>query len=359
MAVEKISIEAFIEFSKKYPVLDVRSPGEFAHAHIPGAHSLPLFTDDERRIVGTAYKQESREKAIKIGLQYFGARMVQIVEGIEHVTGFSKKDIEDGKEKTVLVLCWRGGMRSAGIAWLLDLYGFKVLTLSGGYKAFRRWVLQQFEKSYSFKVIGGYTGSGKTDMLQYLKAMGETIIDLEALACHKGSAFGNLEESKQPSQELFENMLALALYEGRCKQQAIWIEDESQRIGDVNIPTKLYRSKQSMPVYFIDVPFEWRLKFITSQYGKFEKEHLINAIVRINKRLGSLETKTAINYLAEDDVEKCFAILLRYYDKYYEKGLLELCENAKRQISKVYSSDVTAETNARLILKISENILEQ
>ena len=357
MAVEKISIERFIEFRKKYPVLDVRSPGEFAHAHIPCAHSLPLFTDDERKIVGTAYKQESRESAIKIGLQYFGTRMVQIVETIEHLTGLSKKDIENGKKKTVLVHCWRGGMRSAGIAWLLDLYGFKVLTLSGGYKVFRRWVLQQFEKSYSFKVIGGYTGSGKTDMLQHLKATGETIIDLEALACHKGSAFGNLEESKQPSQELFENMLAIALYEGTCNEQTIWIEDESQRIGDLNIPTKLYRYKQSRPVYFIDVPFEGRLRFIVSHYGKFEKEHLINAIVRINRRLGSLETKTAINYLVEDDIEKCFAILLRYYDKYYEKSLLELCENTKRQIHKIYCSDVNVEANAQLILEVFENIL--
>ncbi|HEY2350077.1 MAG TPA: tRNA 2-selenouridine(34) synthase MnmH [Puia sp.] len=359
MAVEKISIECFIEYIKKNPVLDVRSPGEFTHAHIPCAHSLPLFTDDERKIIGTAYKQESREKAIKIGLQYFGTRMVQIVETVEPLTESSKKEPEVGHGKTVLVHCWRGGMRSEAVAWLLDLYGFKVLTLSGGYKVFRRWVLQQFEKSYSFQVIGGYTGSGKTDMLQHLKATGETIIDLEELACHKGSAFGNLESSKQPSQELFENMLALALYKARCKQQTIWIEDESQRIGDVNIPAKLYRSKQSGPVYFIDVPFEERLKFITSQYGKFEKEHLINAIVRINRRLGSLETKRAINYLVEDDIENCFAILLRYYDKYYEKSLSDLCENTKRQIYKIHSPDVNAETNAQLLLKTSYNILEQ
>ena len=223
---------------------------------------------------------------------------------------------------------------------------------------YRRWVLQQFEKSYSFNVIGGYTGSGKTDMLQHLKATGETIIDLEALACHKGSAFGNLEDSEQPSQELFENMLALALYEATFKKQIIWIEDESQRIGDVNIPTKLYRSKQTMPVYFIEVPFEERLKFITRHYGKFQKEHLINGIVRIHKRLGSLETKTAINYLLEDDKEKCFAILLKYYDKYYEKSLLELGGDTKRLINKIHCSDVNAGKNAQYILKIFENILD-
>ena len=356
MAVEKISIETFIELRKKYPVLDVRSPGEFGHAHIPSAHSLPLFTDEERKIVGTAYKQESRERAVKIGLQYFGTRMVQIVETAERLTGLTKKDIEDGNKKTVLVHCWRGGMRSAGIAWLLDLYGFKVLTLSGGYKVFRKWVLQQFEKSYSLKVIGGYTGSGKTALLQYLKARGEAIIDLEGLARHKGSAFGNLEDSKQPSQELFENQLAVALYEASCKQQTIWIEDESQRIGYVNIPTKLYRSKQLMPVYFIEVPFEDRLKFIITHYGQFEKERLINAILRINKRLGSLETKTAVNYLAEDNIEKCFAILLIYYDKCYEKSLFELYENTKRKMKKIQCTDVNAEVNAQRILKLFENI---
>ena len=135
-----------------------------AHAHIPGAYSLPLFTDEERKVVGTAYKQQSRQQAIKIGLKYFGTKMPEMVEQVETIYASHTKGkiTEDANQKkTVLVHCWRGGMRSAGVAWLLDLYGFKVYMLAGGYKFFRRWVLHQFDKEHPLNVIGGYTGSGK------------------------------------------------------------------------------------------------------------------------------------------------------------------------------------------------------
>jgi tRNA 2-selenouridine synthase len=357
MAVEKISIETFLALRKTHPVLDVRSPGEFAHAHIPGAYSLPLFTDEERKIVGTAYKQESREKAIKIGLQYFATKMVQIVEIVEELAALRETVVTDDKKKTVLLHCWRGGMRSAGVAWLLDLYGFKVCTLSGGYKVFRRWALQQFEKKYNFKVISGYTGSGKTEMLQALKTRGENVIDLEALACHKGSAFGSLGQSAQPSQELFENMLALQLSEVGERERRIWIEDESQRIGHINIPAPLYQCKQAMPFYFVDIPFEERLQHIINDYGKFDKEKLMDAIMRIKKRLGSLETKNAINYLLEDDMKNCFSVLLKYYDKWYSKSLLKSGENSAHHINRINCDTVDPAYNASLILKTFENII--
>src|SRR5690348_9334071 len=129
MPIKKLSITEFLKLSHQHPVLDVRSPGEYSHAHIPGAYSLPLFTDEERKVVGTTYKQQSREAAIKVGLDYFGPKMRSMVEEVE-------KLCEKRGGKTVLVHCWRGGMRSAGVAWLLDLYGFKVYTLVGGYKFF-------------------------------------------------------------------------------------------------------------------------------------------------------------------------------------------------------------------------------
>ena len=171
MAVSKLLIDEFIQLSKQYPVFDVRSEGEYQHAHIPGAYSLPLFNNEERKIVGTAYKQESKQKAIKIGLKYFGVKMVKIVEAVEKIT-------EEANSKTVMVHCWRGGMRSAGVAWLLDLYGFKVYTLVGGYKTYRNWVLNQFELTYPIQIVGGYTGSGKTEVLQELSNRGELVIDL-------------------------------------------------------------------------------------------------------------------------------------------------------------------------------------
>ena len=217
MAIQKLTIAEFLQLAKQHPVLDVRSPGEYIHAHIPGAISLPLFTDEERKVVGTAYKQQSRQAAIKIGLDYFGVKMRKMVEEVElKLTGKQKNSAnEQPSTNNVLIHCWRGGMRSAGVAWLLDLYGFKVYTLVGGYKAYRKWVMQQFEKEYDFKIIGGYTGSGKTLVLQQLAKQQQAVIDLEALANHKGSAFGALGQSPQPKQEMFENLLAAALSEQR------------------------------------------------------------------------------------------------------------------------------------------------
>ncbi len=321
MAVEKTDIKSFLELARKFPVLDVRSPGEYVHAHIPGAVSFPLFTDDERKIVGTAYKQKSREEAIKIGLDFFGPKMRRMVELAESIAIRDQFPATIGEPKTLLVHCWRGGMRSAGVAWLLDLYGFKVFTLTGGYKAFRRWVLEQFDKTYNIKVLGGFTGSGKTHVLHALNKKNETVIDLEALANHKGSAFGNIGMPQQPSQELFENKLALALFTAAEKPQSIWLEDESQRIGDVNIPIHFWRQMREKPLYFLDIPFEERLQHIIKEYGPLNKESIVNAIIRIKKRLGGLETKECINALLEDRTEDCFRILLNYYDKWYLKGM--------------------------------------
>ncbi|MDB5191255.1 MAG: tRNA 2-selenouridine(34) synthase MnmH [Segetibacter sp.] len=316
MPVQKIDVTQFLALAKEYPVLDVRSEGEYVHAHFPGALSLPLFTNEERKVVGTAYKQQSREEAIKIGLRFFGVKMVEMVEAVE-------KLVVERPNKNIVVHCWRGGMRSAGVAWLLDLYGFKVYSLVGGYKAFRQWAVRQFEVPYPFKILGGYTGTGKTFILQELQKKGEVTIDLEGLAGHKGSAFGNIGLPVQPTQEMFENSLALVIYEKTSVlgSKFIWLEDESQRIGSVNIPAPLWRQMRSAQVTFLDVPFEERLLEIMKGYGSCEKEKLVNAIMRIQKRLGGLETKTAINFLLENNYKDCFAVLLKYYDKLYLKGL--------------------------------------
>lgn len=357
MAVQKITINDFLQMPRNYLLLDVRSPSEFAHAHISGATSFPLFSDEERKVVGTAYKQQSREKAIKIGLTYFGPKMANMVGEIEIIIANFKaaetprKSVEPTSLATqkIVVHCWRGGMRSAAIAWLLDLYGYNIYTIVGGYKTYRNWVLAQFEKSYNFKVVGGYTGSGKTELLAALQQTGETIINLEGLAHHKGSAFGNLGEPAQPSQEMFENRVAAALHANN--NASIWLEDESQRIGDVNMPASLYHNKQLAPIYFIDIPFEERLQYIIAGYGKFEKDKLVAAIVRIKKRLGGLETKNAINFLIEDDVKNCFEILLHYYDKYYLKGLHQR-ENLATQLNTIACATVNATKNMAALLTV-------
>ncbi len=371
MAVQKINIEEFLELAQQYPVLDVRSPGEYLHAHIPDAHSLPLFTDEERKMVGTAYKQESRETAIKIGLDYFGVKMRKMVEEVERLiltikSATGNKAFEN--QRIVLVHCWRGGMRSAGVAWLLDLYGFKVYTLAGGYKMYRQWARSQFEKKYNFTILGGYTGSGKTLVLYELKRLGKTVIDLEGLANHKGSAFGAIGEKPQPSQEMFENQLARELSaarhnllqlqtEGSSVKEStatIFMEDESQRIGLLNIPTDLWNTMRNSRISFIDIPFEERLDYLTAEYGKFEKEKLVNAIIRIQKRLGGMETKTAINHLLENNHKECFRVLLKYYDKWYGKGLLNR-ENLPALLNKIPCSGVDIKTITNILLHENAN----
>jgi tRNA 2-selenouridine synthase len=353
MAIQKITIQEFLSLAKSHPVLDVRSPGEYNHAHISNAYSLPLFSDEERKVVGTAYKQENKQTAIKIGLDYFGGKMRGMVEEAEDIVArFSlvplstneKTAIENQETKTVLVHCWRGGMRSAGVAWLLDLYGFTVYTLVGGYKAYRKWVRDQFEKPYLLTILGGYTGSGKTMILQQLKNNAALVIDLEALACHKGSAFGALAQKPQPSQEMFENILAATLstlHFSNIKNLPIWMEDESQRIGRLMIPTAMWAQMRNSPIKFLEIPFEQRLDYLTEEYGKIETEKLVNAIIRIQKRLGGLETKNAISFLLEKNHRACFEILLHYYDKQYNKGLNSR-ENLNTLVNKIPFSKIDA-----------------
>lgn len=340
MGAEKIHIEQFLELAKDYPVLDVRSPGEYNHAHIPGACSLPLFSDEERKVVGTTYKQQSREAAIKIGLDYFGPKMRKMVEEVQSLV-FNRESLvgiaglKTNDSRLVLVHCWRGGMRSAAVSWLLDLYGFKVYTLIGGYKKYRNYVLDTFRLPLQFNMLGGYTGSGKTELLKTLKEKGESVIDLEDIAKHKGSAFGNIGMPEQPTQEMFENILAQSLQEIRRQRaeagttssdpthhtSGIWLEDESQRIGHVNIPNDLWANMRRSPVYFLDISFEERLKHIVQEYGGLDQESVISAIERISQKLGHLNAKTAILLLKEGKITESFEILLKYYDKFYFRSL--------------------------------------
>ena len=222
-------------------------------------------------------------------------------------------------------------MRSAAIAWLLDLYGFKVATLAGGYKAFRNHVLQTFQRPFSFKILGGFTGSGKTEVLNELKKNGATVIDLEKIASHKGSAFGAFKMPPQPTQEMFENLFANVLESSTAHcprstaentdQSSIWLEDESQRIGNLNIPTSVWESMRMAPIIFLEIPFKERLNHIVEEYGECDREKLIESVQRISQRLGGLATKSAVEFIQQGNIKEAFSILLHYYDKRYLKAL--------------------------------------
>jgi tRNA 2-selenouridine synthase len=368
MAIQKLDIEQFLDYASLHPVLDVRSPAEYKHAHIPGAISVPLFTDEERKVVGTLYKQRSREDAIKQGLDFFGPKMRPMVEQVEEILANRKSstngNIANQSSKTILVHCWRGGMRSGAVAWLLDLYGFTVYSLVGGYKKYRNHVLTELEKPFPLRIVGGYTGSGKTYIINELKRRGKVMIDLEGIANHKGSAFGALGQPPQPSQEMFENLLAdqlrKALAELKRKPnqdewEPIWLEDESMRIGSINIPQGIWQQMRQAQVLFLDIPFNKRLDFLVQEYGSLNTENMINAIIRISKRLGGLETKTAINHLLEGNKKASFEVLLHYYDKQYLKGLHNR-QNFPEQVKSIPALTVDAALNVVHLLNKNQSI---
>jgi len=308
---QALDIQQFLNQSfGKNNIIDVRSPAEFIQGHIPGATNIAIFNNEERAEIGTLYKKKGRQIAVIRGLEIVAPKLKPIVE----------QAVSLAENDTLYVHCWRGGMRSGFVATLLDMYGLKVFTIKGGYKKFRNFVLQSFNDTGSLVLLGGKTGSGKTRILHKLKSEGEQVIDLEGIAHHKGSAFGALGEKPQPSQELFENILAMQLY--ACdKNKPIWLEDESRLIGKNIIPNALWEKMRSSNVYFIDLPFEQRLKYILQEYGKFAAEQLETSITKISKRLGPEQTKNAIIALHAGDMQTALSYCLMYYDKTYTYGV--------------------------------------
>ena len=308
---QEISISEYIKLAESVPIVDVRSPGEYAKGHIPGAYSIPLFSNDERAAVGTAYVQQSKEEAIKLGYKY-------VTPKLEWFISESRKLAPDG---IIAVHCWRGGMRSKSFAQHLSDNGFtKVYVITGGYKAFRNHALESFKTDADICILGGYTGSGKTRILNELKEQGEQIIDLEGLANHKGSAFGRIGDGNQPTIEQFENNLFWE-WKDLDYTKTIWIEDESHRIGLVNIPMNFFENMRRHPVIFLDVSRAARARFLVKDYSEADKAMLRDSILRIQKRLGGLNTRYALEHLEENELFEVAMICLIYYDKYYLRGL--------------------------------------
>ena len=308
---QEISVSEYIQLATKVPLVDVRSPGEYEKGHIPGAFSIPLFSNDERADVGTVYVQQSREKAIELGYKY-------VTPKLEWFISESRKLAPDG---VIAVHCWRGGMRSKSFAQHLSDNGFsKVYVITGGYKAFRNHALESFKTEANICILGGYTGSGKTHILYALKEQGEQIIDLEGLANHKGSAFGRLGDGSQPTIEQFENNLFWE-WKDLDYSKNIWIEDESHRIGLVNIPMNFFENMRSHPVIFLDISRAERARFLVKDYSAADKAMLRDSILRIQKRLGGLNTRYALEHLEKNELFEVAMICLIYYDKYYLRGL--------------------------------------
>lgn len=298
-------------------MFDVRTPAEFAAGHIPGAHNLPLFSNEERARVGTVYKKQSRAAAIELGLALVGPKLASLVAQAKAVAG----DADDAAP--VRVHCWRGGMRSASMAWLLRLAGLRPTVLAGGYKAFRALMRAQWEtpaasaQSTRLMVLGGKTGAGKTKVLQALAAMGEAVIDLEGLARHRGSAFGGFAAIPQPTVEQFENELGMAL-RAHAGARRIWVENESRRIGCAALPDPFWAQMAAAPLIVLDVPYEDRLIATQLDYADVAPAELVRCFAAIEKRLGGLVTRQACDAVLGGQLAIAADIALRYYDASYD-----------------------------------------
>lgn len=313
---DKITIEDYLTHYQGATLLDVRSPGEYERGHIPGAINTPLFENTERAEVGTLYKQKGHDAAVLRGLEIVGPKMAGWVRLANHLRK---------PEHPLIVHCWRGGMRSESFAWLMRTGGIQTLSIVGGYKSWRRWALKVFERPLKILIIGGETGSGKTELLKQLHLAGQQVIDLEGLASHRGSSFGALGLAPQPTVEHFENLLAWQI-EQLDPSQPVWVEDESHAVGRVFIPMPFWQQMQQAKVLVVRAPFEERVQRLVNEYGHFPKEDLLEAIQRIRKRLGGLDAQLATEALTAGELAKVAAITLKYYDRAYQYQLAARAE---------------------------------
>ena len=302
------NIQAFLD--EPGIVVDVRTPSEFVQGHIPGSINIPLFTDNERSIVGTLYKQEGHEEAVQRGLEIVGPKMASLA--LE-----AKKQIGKNLAK---VYCWRGGMRSRSMAWLFQATGLKTLTLQNGYKAFRRCALQALARPLPLVLIGGLTGCGKTTLLRHLKSEGGQVIDLEALAQHRGSSYGFMDGQLQPSNEQFENLIAWQCLSLDLKRP-VWVEDESRMIGKCKIPDPFFTQMRMATLLIVKTSRQERIRQLLQDYGTVPISSLVEATQRIAKKLGGARTRQVIEYIREQNLGSAIEILLDYYDKAYTESL--------------------------------------
>ena len=291
-------------------ILDVRSPAEHAQGHIPGSLNLPLFDNRERALIGTLYKREGPDRAFNLGLELVGPKLT-------HLVNFAKQHHHEG---VVKVHCWRGGMRSSSLASLLEIASIPSVTLRQGYKNYRRYALQLLQQPRTLIVLGGLTGVGKTILLQHLKELGEQVLDLEGIACHRGSSYGWLSNTSQPTTEQFENEIAQQ-WASFDPSHPIWIEDESRMIGCCKIPDSLFHLLNTQPLIVIEKPLSERVVYLKEDYGQRPVEELIQATERLHKKLGGSRTKEIILLIQEKQLNEAIVKVLSYYDTAYFHSL--------------------------------------
>lgn len=339
MTSKSLSIIQFLNNSLNELIIDVRAPIEFEKGHITNAINIPLFEDIERAEIGTLYKQQGKEIAVNRGLEIVSPKLVPFVN---HVKSLSKN-------KKVFIYCFRGGMRSNSFAWLMNTSGLDATILEGGYKNYRNHVLEFFDQKKKLVIIGGMTGSGKTDLLKKLNEIDFQIIDLEGLASHKGSAFGSINEGKQKAQQIFENNL---FYQFMLlnSNKIILVEDESQTIGYNKIPHGLWLQMKKAPIIKLEIPFELRIQKLVHDYTTANIEALKVCVKKIEQNLGTQNANLCLKYLDENNLTDVARLTLKYYDKAYS---YTYDKKTTQQITPLFLDTMNVEENT---LKLKQAI---
>ena len=348
MTWREMSVEELIAL-KKVALIDVRSPCEYAVENIPGAVNVPLFTDHERELIGTIYATEGELVARRRALRIIGPKISDLVEEIV---------LHRQSGAPLVIHCWRGGLRSESVASCLSIIGVDSWRLTGGYKAWRRHVVADFESEvFQFEalVLDGLTGSGKTELLQALADAGEPVLDLESLACHRGSVFGALGLKAQPSQKNFEAALWCKLRSFQSKY--LFIEAESRKVGNLRVPDFLYRRIQEGRRILVEGSLPVRAGRILSEYapggdGGLESQVLSEAMTAlglIKERISGEKVKLIMELVEKGDYLAAVQILLTdYYDPLYRR-------NMDRQALLTVNSDEREASLAQL-LKLAREI---
>jgi tRNA 2-selenouridine synthase len=310
----QVDIEKAIAHLDKGSIfIDVRAPSEFDQASIPGAHNVPILTEEQRAEVGTIHKQEGAAQARIRGMELISPRLPEVISRIRELHHIHKRPI--------IVFCWRGGLRSTAMTAFLHLCGLPVFQLRGGHKAFRRHVLDYFEHAQWARmlVLRGLTGVGKTRILEQLRCDGWPVLNLEDLANHRGSAFGAIGCPQQPSQKQFEALLWNELRHTNATD-IILTEGESRHIGRVMLPKRLHAALQEETTLWLETDMSSRIRIIAEDY---KVEHLppqafTEAIDALIPRLGHEEVQRLHTLLEHRDWEALIEkLMLQYYDPLY------------------------------------------
>lgn len=326
----------------EYILIDVRSPKEYDSGTIPEAINIPIFNNEERKIIGTAYKQENREKAKKIGIQIVSKKLPNLYEEISQV---------NKKHKNLIFFCARGGYRSSSIVSLLNSIGVNVIQLDGGYKEYRRYIKEMLPiiiKSIKPIVLYGNTGTGKTEILKQLEKQGMNILDLEGAANHRGSTLGSVGLGEQTSQKMFESLIYEDL--NNRKGNLVFIEGESRRIGKDVIPEYIFKKMKEGTHINIKAKLEYRIETIFEDYVQDTDYELIESLNHLRKNLGNNNIDFYINSIKENKYKKVIKeLMLNYYDPLYE--------NNTRNFIKTFHNENHEDTATAIIQWVENDIM--